>query len=427
MDPTKRINIAKGDKPEGDDEEKTFRLTGIEPDFVALVTAGANRQREFQVVKSDEQGLGPGGKCVCTECGFEMEHATGMKCNEQKCPKCGAAMTRKDDGEDEIPEDFDMDAMEEHLAKFTGSPRNRFGTHSSYKFKGNYAEAWKLHFSQHAGGKPGAAATGPIRGTVRRVEMIAAAMKPVCKLPTTDDIPARGGDDSPLTGTYPETPSAYGLSAWDKPEDEKDREGMKLSCSDLEVIKRAALAEVKRRAEDAEKKNESGKAGDSDADEGDGNNNDGSGNSDTDAIDLTSWLEEAGDKVDDLSLDNALQRALDAQADDDSDASASSKEAEINNTDSPTVAKVGEEVQDEEDPRDAKIAELEAKLKKQSRELNKAKAKSARLAKGVGQSSVMVTGEFTSADRQQPGEQESPSKGTFSSGGDMSAAVAGKG
>jgi hypothetical protein len=48
----KRVKIAKADgKPEDD---KIYRLTEIEPQFVSMVTAGANRQKKFQVVKADE-------------------------------------------------------------------------------------------------------------------------------------------------------------------------------------------------------------------------------------------------------------------------------------------------------------------------------------------------------------------------------------
>jgi electron transport complex protein RnfB len=40
-------------------------------------------------------GSGPGGKCVCTECGAEKPHQVGVPCYEQKCPKCGAKMVKK--------------------------------------------------------------------------------------------------------------------------------------------------------------------------------------------------------------------------------------------------------------------------------------------------------------------------------------------
>ncbi len=38
---------------------------------------------------------GPGGYCVCPDCGESAPHQLGSPCYEQKCPKCGTAMTRK--------------------------------------------------------------------------------------------------------------------------------------------------------------------------------------------------------------------------------------------------------------------------------------------------------------------------------------------
>jgi len=423
-----RINKA-GD--EG--SSKVFRLTDIEPEFVSLVRAGANRQRSFQVIKAD-------GMLVCDSCGYKVAQPEDGT-TQMACPKCdGGTMklvqSEKDD--DPIPEDFDEDGFVEYLAKLTGSPRNRFGTHSSYKFKGDYAKAWKLHFSQHAGGKPDATSTGPLRGTVRRVEMIAGAMKPACKLPTTDQIEARSGDPSPLTGKYPETPGDYGLSKWDEPANDADREGMKFSCGDLEVIKRAALAEIKRRAEDAAA--EESKNGDADGqahtdktggNEGDGDNADG-GSTEGGGADLSSWLDEAGAEVETLSLDIAIQRALDGQSD--SGAAPEkppAQKAQIGDTGAPPVVAEGEATEEDESEKDAQIAKLEAELNKARSELKKArreitslKAKAARLAKGVGQSSVMLTGEVTAKGMQQSdNDNEGPSKGAFASGGDIAACV----
>ncbi len=39
-------------------------------------------------------GLGPGGFCVCPNCGEKVSHAQGIPCNKMKCPKCGTVMTR---------------------------------------------------------------------------------------------------------------------------------------------------------------------------------------------------------------------------------------------------------------------------------------------------------------------------------------------
>jgi hypothetical protein len=369
-----------------DDKDKVFRLTDIDPEFVSLVRAGANRQRAFMVVKADADGDGV---------------------------------------EDPIPEDFDDGQMVEYLAeKFTGSPRNRFGTHSSYKFKGNYAKAWMLHFSQHAEGKPDSVSTGPLRGTVRRVEMIAAAMNPVCKLPTTDAIDARGGAESPISGEYPETPAAYGLNEWDAPKDDADREGMKLSCSDLEVIKRAALAEVKRRAADEEMNaaavaDACGGKPDNEDRKGPRKTSDGTETPPKDAPDLASWLNEAGEQLEDLSLDIAIQRALDAHAVDKSSPDPKSEPAhEIEPTAAPAVTKA--EVSDEKE----RVARAEAELAKARRENIALKAKAARLSATIGKSSVILTGEVTSKQKDADKKPNpSPSRGTFNRGGDIAAAV----
>jgi len=47
-----RVRINKAGKPDKEPEVKVYRLTDIEPQFVSLVTAGANRQTKFQVVKA---------------------------------------------------------------------------------------------------------------------------------------------------------------------------------------------------------------------------------------------------------------------------------------------------------------------------------------------------------------------------------------
>ena len=38
---------------------------------------------------------GPEGTCVCPQCAAKLAHQRGVPCSEQKCPKCGAVMTRE--------------------------------------------------------------------------------------------------------------------------------------------------------------------------------------------------------------------------------------------------------------------------------------------------------------------------------------------
>ena len=42
------------------------------------------------------RGLGPGGECLCPNCGHKAPHKRGVPCYKQKCPECGTTMTRSD-------------------------------------------------------------------------------------------------------------------------------------------------------------------------------------------------------------------------------------------------------------------------------------------------------------------------------------------
>ncbi|MCD6466350.1 MAG: hypothetical protein J7L10_00330 [Methanomicrobia archaeon] len=41
------------------------------------------------------QALGPGGECVCPQCGYTVQHQLGTPCFNMKCPKCGMPLIRK--------------------------------------------------------------------------------------------------------------------------------------------------------------------------------------------------------------------------------------------------------------------------------------------------------------------------------------------
>jgi len=283
-----RVAKADGDK------DKVFRLTDIDPEFVSLVRAGANRQKQFMVVKEEKDGevskaippvipgrvspRTPGN--VCQFCGAPVTHGA------KTCPKCGRILTFASDDEK------------------TGENAND----------------------------------------------------------TADD-------------TNQDAPPADGQDG--------------AAVSDTDRV-------------------DSGKT------------SDGTEATPKDASDLASWLNEAGEQIEELSLDIAIQNALDAQAVDQAKSGHQSDQAqEIGTTAAPAVTK-------EVDPGEReRAAKLEAELVKTRRDNLALKAKNARLAAAaVGKSSVILTGEVTSR-QQKTGTKTptSPSRGAFSRGGDIAAAV----
>jgi hypothetical protein len=41
------------------------------------------------------QSAGPGGECVCPDCGHRERHVAGRPCYQKKCPECGTKMVRR--------------------------------------------------------------------------------------------------------------------------------------------------------------------------------------------------------------------------------------------------------------------------------------------------------------------------------------------
>jgi len=41
------------------------------------------------------QAAGPGGDCVCPNCGYREPHQRGVPCYQKKCPQCGTRMVRE--------------------------------------------------------------------------------------------------------------------------------------------------------------------------------------------------------------------------------------------------------------------------------------------------------------------------------------------
>jgi hypothetical protein len=38
--------------------------------------------------------LGPGGSCICPKCETTVPHRDGVRCQDERCPHCGAKMLR---------------------------------------------------------------------------------------------------------------------------------------------------------------------------------------------------------------------------------------------------------------------------------------------------------------------------------------------
>ena len=47
-------------------------------------------------MKGTQPGAGPGGNCVCPNCGEKVPHQQGVKCTRVKCPNCGKPMIREE-------------------------------------------------------------------------------------------------------------------------------------------------------------------------------------------------------------------------------------------------------------------------------------------------------------------------------------------
>ena len=39
--------------------------------------------------------MGEGGNCMCPKCGEKIPHRSGIPCQEERCPECGAKMLRE--------------------------------------------------------------------------------------------------------------------------------------------------------------------------------------------------------------------------------------------------------------------------------------------------------------------------------------------
>jgi hypothetical protein len=45
-------------------------------------------------MRGTRPGAGPGGDCLCPNCGARAPHQVGVPCNAISCPQCGTKMVR---------------------------------------------------------------------------------------------------------------------------------------------------------------------------------------------------------------------------------------------------------------------------------------------------------------------------------------------
>jgi len=56
---------------------------------------GWQRRAKFKDEFKEAEGQGPGGMCVCPQCGYSQKHERGMPCSKNKCPKCNVVLERR--------------------------------------------------------------------------------------------------------------------------------------------------------------------------------------------------------------------------------------------------------------------------------------------------------------------------------------------
>ncbi len=55
---------------------------------------GWQSRGKFKEKVKEAEGKGPGGQCICPECGYKVEHRVGVPCSTIQCPKCKINLSR---------------------------------------------------------------------------------------------------------------------------------------------------------------------------------------------------------------------------------------------------------------------------------------------------------------------------------------------
>lgn len=57
--------------------------------------AGATAYLRGRSMRRHHEFRGPHGHCICLGCGARKPHTPGVRCLDERCPKCGKAMVRE--------------------------------------------------------------------------------------------------------------------------------------------------------------------------------------------------------------------------------------------------------------------------------------------------------------------------------------------
>ncbi|MBN2380281.1 ferredoxin [candidate division WOR-3 bacterium] len=47
------------------------------------------------MINRPQGDMGAGGYCICPKCGEKIPHRRGVRCIDERCPKCGTVMLRE--------------------------------------------------------------------------------------------------------------------------------------------------------------------------------------------------------------------------------------------------------------------------------------------------------------------------------------------
>jgi len=59
------------------------------------MTDAGGRPEEETMPRERLHEMGSGGGCVCPKCGTRLPHRQGVRCQDERCPGCGARMLRE--------------------------------------------------------------------------------------------------------------------------------------------------------------------------------------------------------------------------------------------------------------------------------------------------------------------------------------------